>query len=292
MSSCKVFVKTSENSNLCTKENLLVLLSSHSIKIIKLLTAGSNFSIICSDTVETEKLFRENVISSLGDSGFSPVLPGELKSSRSVILRKVDPHIYRNTPDSIKQELMRCNSWCQVTEVIKFESSFKVVFTSTEMAEKSVLSGLLLFYLHIPGHYIIRDKFVTLLTCYSCFDIENHIASNCPKKLNDPSFQVCSKCAATDHSFKSCPNKSMKLRCYTCDGEHHAMSNSCPIHREALRKKRMNNNSGASFSDKVRSTIPTNRSNLVHSAIDVDICLLYTSPSPRDKRQSRMPSSA
>ena len=25
---------------------------------------------------------------------------------------------------------------------------------------------------------------------------------------------------------------------------------------------------------------------------DLDICLLYTSPSPRDKRQSRMPSSA
>ena len=25
---------------------------------------------------------------------------------------------------------------------------------------------------------------------------------------------------------------------------------------------------------------------------DVSICLLYTSPSPRDKRQSRMPSSA
>ena len=28
------------------------------------------------------------------------------------------------------------------------------------------------------------------------------------------------------------------------------------------------------------------------SGRDVDACLLYTSPSPRDKRQSRMPSSA
>ena len=27
-------------------------------------------------------------------------------------------------------------------------------------------------------------------------------------------------------------------------------------------------------------------------AEDVEVCLLYTSPSPRDKRQSRMPSSA
>ena len=28
------------------------------------------------------------------------------------------------------------------------------------------------------------------------------------------------------------------------------------------------------------------------SELDTEICLLYTSPSPRDKRQSRMPSSA
>ena len=30
----------------------------------------------------------------------------------------------------------------------------------------------------------------------------------------------------------------------------------------------------------------------IFKIIDHDICLLYTSPSPRDKRQSRMPSSA
>ena len=29
-----------------------------------------------------------------------------------------------------------------------------------------------------------------------------------------------------------------------------------------------------------------------HARADVEGCLLYTSPSPRDKRQSRMPSSA
>ena len=42
------------------------------------------------------------------------------------------------------------------------------------------------------------------------------------------------------------------------------------------------------------------RSNMIHvekeddldRCLDVMVCLLYTSPSPRDKRQSRMPSSA
>ena len=34
------------------------------------------------------------------------------------------------------------------------------------------------------------------------------------------------------------------------------------------------------------------RKKLKDAMIELDICLLYTSPSPRDKRQSRMPSSA
>ena len=32
--------------------------------------------------------------------------------------------------------------------------------------------------------------------------------------------------------------------------------------------------------------------NITWDVVDVEACLLYTSPSPRDKRQSRMPSSA
>ena len=37
---------------------------------------------------------------------------------------------------------------------------------------------------------------------------------------------------------------------------------------------------------------PTNESTYELPYKDFDVCLLYTSPSPRDKRQSRMPSSA
>ena len=37
---------------------------------------------------------------------------------------------------------------------------------------------------------------------------------------------------------------------------------------------------------------PATASQLVYPGEVVEVCLLYTSPSPRDKRQSRMPSSA
>ena len=39
-------------------------------------------------------------------------------------------------------------------------------------------------------------------------------------------------------------------------------------------------------------TKPTGERALSLENVDADFCLLYTSPSPRDKRQSRMPSSA
>ena len=40
------------------------------------------------------------------------------------------------------------------------------------------------------------------------------------------------------------------------------------------------------------SSSKTNSSSAVSKEKDSNTCLLYTSPSPRDKRQSRMPSSA
>jgi len=269
MAFCRVIVRTAERSNLCTKENLLLLLSNHSIKIVKLLPTGLNFTIICSNIDETEKVFGDGVISSLNDSGFSPVLPAELKSNRSVVVHRVDLHIHRNTPEAIKQELVRCNPWCSVSEVVKLQSSLKVVFTSSAMAERCISSGISLFFLHIPGHNIVKDKFVTLLTCYCCFDIEKHIASNCPEKSKSPSFQVCSRCAATDHDYKSCPNSDDNLKCYNCEGDHHAMSNSCPKRREALRRKRMNAGSRV-FSDAARPPGFSKPGNPLNRTVDID----------------------
>ena len=40
------------------------------------------------------------------------------------------------------------------------------------------------------------------------------------------------------------------------------------------------------------SELSVPRAALQKEGVEVHICLLYTSPSPRDKRQSRMPSSA
>ena len=43
---------------------------------------------------------------------------------------------------------------------------------------------------------------------------------------------------------------------------------------------------------KIEGTVTTNGNIRVDGEIKGDICLLYTSPSPRDRTRSRMPSSA
>ena len=126
------------------------------------------------------------------------------------------------------------------------------------MADRCSNSGLLLFFLHIPGHNILKDKYVKLITCYCCYSVEKHLSSNCPKKLSDPTYRVCSKCALHDHDFKSCPNVDDKLKCINCSGEHHAMSNTCPTRKEALRKKRMDGEK-QTFSQAVRSSPPASQ---------------------------------
>ena len=49
---------------------------------------------------------------------------------------------------------------------------------------------------------------------------------------------------------------------------------------------------GIGDAEKWYSMLPPETYRKLRDRIDIDFCLLYTSPSPRDKRQSRMPSSA
>jgi len=228
MAATKVLIK-SNNAKTCTKVNLLIICEKFKIKITKVTSSGSNFNLFCVTFSEAEKLFNVQVLTSLSDGGFTPVLPAQLKSNRSVIIRKIDSHIFDNTEALIKTELINCNSWCTVGEIIKFNNSIKIVFTSSEMADKCLSVGLSMFRLHIPGYNITKDRFVNLDICFSCYAIEDHISSNCPQKRENPSFKVCSKCADAGHNYRTCEASPNSFKCVNCDGNHHALAMACPV---------------------------------------------------------------
>ena len=201
--------------------------------------SNKDFYVFCSSVEEAEKLFDEQVIMSFSDCGFTPILPNELKCSRSVLLRRLDVSIASRDISDIKAEIGRCNSWCSVREIIKIGSTtMKIVFTTSQMAEKCLSIGLSMFFLHIPNRNIEKDTFIKLDTCYSCYAIENHIAANCPKRLSDSNYQLCSQCADTGHTYKNCSKSPEGYKCVNCGGNHHALAMACPIRKSAIKSKR------------------------------------------------------
>jgi len=275
MASCKVFIKCN-NTRLCTKQNLLLVCDKYSVKITKVVPAGSDFNVFSNAVGEIEKFFGDEMNSSLTTSGFSPVLPAEIKASRSVIIHRVDPDIFDESTENIKLEVLRCNDWCKIDEIFKFRKSLKIVFSSSSIANRCIAVGLSMFYLHIPSRDISKDKFVKLETCLSCYGFEDHFSTHCPKKLLDPSYKICSKCSVEGHDFKSCNVPPDQFRCINCNGNHHAMAMACPKRRDAIRKKRSSDYlSSKKVSDAVKSTIIPTTTPFQHDTVYKSMALIF-----------------
>ena len=220
---------------------MLKLCELNKVKIIKTYNVRNFLQLICLDHCEAEKLFSENVSRAISNSGGEIILPNELKAGRSVILHRLDKIILENNIDQIKNELLKSNPMFTFHELIKIGKSdkMKIVFASSNEAEKCCKSGLFMFHLHVPTFNIELDKFVKLETCFHCYAVEKHSTSDCPTKLSNASFIVCSKCAVHGHDFKSCDVQSRDFKCLNCDGNHNAMAMACPLRKEALRLKRI-----------------------------------------------------
>ena len=139
MGPVKVKIKLKSDSLVCNKKNLQILLHELDIKIKSFIFKTTEIIVTCVDVDEAEKVFSDTSLAALSSSDFSPILPPELRCSRSVILHNVDSEILSNDTQSIKTEIERCNSWCKIIEVIKFRNGrgMKIVFTSSSMSVKS-----------------------------------------------------------------------------------------------------------------------------------------------------------
>ena len=105
-------IKSDNSREPSRKSVLLEILSNADIYITKLIPVNDGFIIITIDE-DQDKVFQEGVKTKLTENNFHTVLPPELKAKRSVIIFKVDPHIYNNSESDITRELQTHNEWIQ-----------------------------------------------------------------------------------------------------------------------------------------------------------------------------------
>ena len=231
----KIKIRTASESVL-TKNKLITICAANDIKITKIIQGKRELTVIFPSTADSEKLFEPAVIRALTAADFTPILPDKLKAQRSLFLFHLDDSIYEHSAGEILEEIRERNSWAQLNEVIKLQTknSVKIICSSSITAEKIISSGLSLFQLHIPGPNFHKEKYIDITTCYKCYSLNTHLATECDK---EPSYKVCSNCSSRDHTWQQC--SAAERRCVNCGGGHNAMYRGCPCRKEIQRKHRV-----------------------------------------------------
>ena len=280
----KVKVKCSDSAT-STRKNLLSICYKFAIKVERVnCSSGNEFDIFCADVNDVEILFTDEVLSALSNCFFTPILPNELKANRTVFIPRVDKSILENSLIDIKNEIVKCNSWTKVVDVVKIpnSSNMKLTFTKSAMTDRAIVDGISLFHMHIPGTRILPDKHIVLNTCYICYAVEQHDTQHCPKKRINHDFVVCPKCSLNDHDYKSCTVSPSRMKCINCDENHHSMAMKCSIRKNALRKRRLQPSVSVSMASVVRSSnasttnpsVAINEEN-VNKAISITILAIF-----------------
>ena len=65
----------------------------------------------------------------------------------------------------------------------------KLELETVEEADKALERGLVLFSMHISLDQMERDEFVNILTCFKCYQMDDHTTKNCKETKT-----LCSEC--------------------------------------------------------------------------------------------------
>ena len=225
------------SSELSNKTNLIRLCSKLNIKVTKFIEIKNGYLLICSSVEDAEKLFEKNTLATLKQINLLPLLPSELKTKQTILLKNVDRFLLQKTFNEIKCELTTKNDGIDIVDGVILKNSIKLTFSNSKIVAKCERLGLNAFGIHIPGYNITRENFVKIEYCYACFEIENHVSKNCPRKLENPNFKVCSKCASTDHTYAMCKAEPERFVCINCGQNHHTLAFKCQARKNAIKMK-------------------------------------------------------
>ena len=134
-----------------SKEQLLEILAHHHVFIIDIKDTRDGFVVLPTIDIETDAIFQGKCLQALKDQKFIPVLPFQLKADRSILLFRLNNHIYDNSEEDITNEIYKNNRFTDglIENIYKFPHSktIRVTFNSSAIAIKAKNQGLLVFHM-------------------------------------------------------------------------------------------------------------------------------------------------
>lgn len=209
------------------------------VPFTRIFTTNEGFKVICRNENDADKILGNEAKGEIEKIGLQLIVPPETKARRSIILRQLDQIIGSNTPDDIKTEMERENDWLKIEEVIKMKNYthiLKLRLEETSMVEKAKQRGILAYNMAISPSQIEQETYVHIKTCFKCFQMEDHITTDCPYT----DLKICSECSETGHTFRECKNS--EKGCINCktrgvQSNHRTLAMACPIRKKIISDK-------------------------------------------------------
>ena len=234
----RVKIRSDNNKDPRRKSALLNILSRHDVFITKLIIINDGYVVITSNEQDMDNIFHESTSKDLQDNDFFSIIPPELQASRSIIIPRVDPHIYTNDTEDIRTEVEEKNPWTvnQIASVFKFPNVkiIKITFKQSNFVKKAQQDGLKMFMMSIPSYQAIKQEiYYNVKICFRCYALEDHNTNQCDKSQE---YKICSECAEYGHIWKDCSKNIFK--CINCSGDHRTLASKCPRRKEIIKNKR------------------------------------------------------
>lgn len=232
----KVKIKAKNSRQPETINKLLSLLSKHDIYATRVIPNNDGFVVLTYNDSELDKIFDGTTNNDLINNGFTPIIPLQLRANRSVVIFKVDNHIYQHPEDDMITEMEGKNEWIEkITQVYKSQQSntLKITFSTTREAKKAQEVGIKLYSMRLPSYDVKQDKHHHINTCFKCYMLEDHFTNKCPR---GETFKLCSECGVEGHVWRDCVAD--QKCCPNCRGPHSAMAMRCPMRKDILNEKR------------------------------------------------------
>ena len=133
---------------------------------------------------ETERTLKEDVVRKLKELNMEVTTPLDYNSSKTVIIKRLDPIIDEYEAEEIKQSIERANNNIEVEDVFVFPTTSKIMkvrLGTSAMAQKVLENRLLVLNQRVKPYQVEKEIFIKITPCTNSYKYD-HVTSRCPQE--------------------------------------------------------------------------------------------------------------